>query len=225
MSEKIRHLAIIMDGNGRWARMRGLPRNAGHKEGLKTVEKVIDWAKTAGIDYLSLFVFSTENWKRPEKEVDGIFDLAEKYVGKFEKFAKDNVRVVVSGDVSRLKPTLVTKIRNIVSQTANFDSICVNLCINYGGRQDVSRAAARLAEAGKAIDADSLREELGNLPDPDMILRTGGQMRLSNFLLFEGAYAELYFSDTLWPDFSKEEFDEVLSTYAKRTRNFGALVE
>lgn len=220
----IRHLAIIMDGNGRWANLRGLNRNWGHREGLKVVEKVIEWAKKAQIEYLSLYVFSTENWKRPQREVEGIFKLADKYMSKFERLAKDNVRIVVSGERDRLSDNLLRKIDKIQQDTSACNGICVNLCLNYGGRQEIVSAVNKLVAEGKELTVDAIKKSMYNvLPDPDLIVRTGGQMRLSNFLLFQSAYSELYFTDTLWPDFSQEEFFEILETYSNRVRNFGGL--
>ncbi|MCM1043704.1 MAG: polyprenyl diphosphate synthase [Corallococcus sp.] len=222
----IKHLAIIMDGNGRWAKLRGLNRNLGHREGLKTVEKVIGWAKDAQIKYLSLYVFSTENWKRPQDEVDGIFRLADKYLSRFERLAKDNIRVIVSGERDRLSTKLLAKIDDIQRDTAMCNGICVNLCLNYGGRQEIVSAVNKLVTSGIEITESTIALSMyHNIPEPDLIVRTGGQMRLSNFLMFQSAYSELYFTDTLWPDFTKEEFLGILETYSNRIRNFGGVSE
>ena len=224
---KLSHIAIIMDGNGRWATQKGLPRVQGHKQGLTTAEKIIQHSIKLGIKYLSLYVFSTENWKRPQGEISTLFSLAEKYLDNFQDFCKNKVRVVVSGDKNGLPAKLVQKIDKIQSETESFDAICVNLCINYGGQLDIVQAANKVVEAGEPITCKNLQKNLYNgfIPAPDVILRTGGQKRLSNFLLFQSAYAELYFSDTLWPDFSIEEYAKIVDDYQMRVRNFGGLVD
>ena len=220
------HIAVIMDGNGRWAKRRGLPRVAGHRRGLEVAQDFIDYSLKLGVKYLSLFVFSTENWKRPAAEVHSLFDLADKYLDRFEKFCKDNVRVVVSGEREGLSPKLVKKIALIEEKTREFDAICVNLCINYGGQREIVEAVKRLNAKGENVTVEGINACLYNqLPPPDVILRTGGQKRLSNFLLFQSAYAELFFTDTLWPDFTKEEYDAILAEFAKRTRNFGGIID
>ena len=220
------HVAVIMDGNGRWAKKRGLPRVMGHRRGLEVAQDFIDYSLSLGVKYLSLFVFSTENWKRPTSEIDSLFSLADKYLSRFEKFCKDRVRVVVSGEREGLPPKLVEKIRLIEEKTRDFDAICVNLCINYGGQREIVEAVKRLNEKGEEITVEGISSCLYNqLPPPDIILRTGGQKRLSNYLLYQSAYAELFFSDTLWPDFSKEEYDEILAEFATRTRNFGGIAD
>lgn len=224
---KLNHVAIIMDGNGRWAQNKGFLRAQGHKQGLKTAEQIIEHSAKLGIKYLSLYVFSTENWKRPQKEIATLFSLADNYLDKFEEFCKKRVRVVVSGDLEGLPKKLMEKIQLIQAQTANFDTICVNLCINYGGQLDIVQSANKLVESGIPITCQTLQQNLYNgfIPCPDVIIRTGGQKRLSNFLLYQSAYAELYFSDTLWPDFTKDEFDTIVTDYEARIRNFGGLVD
>ena len=224
---KLTHVAIIMDGNGRWAQGKGLVRMEGHKQGLATAEKIIEHSIKVGIKYLSLYVFSTENWKGPQTEVSTLFSLAEKYLDKFQDFCKNKVRVVVSGSRDGLPKKLVKKAEQIQKETANHDAICVNLCINYGGQQDILQAVNKLAESGLPITAESLQQNLYNgfIPAPDVIVRTGGQKRLSNFLLYQSAYAELYFSNTLWPDFSIEEYNDIIADYELRIRNFGGLVD
>ena len=180
-----------MDGNGRWAKARGLPRVKGHEEGLRTARKVIDYSLARGIKYLSLYVFSTENWKRPQAEVAALFSLAEKYLDDFADFCSKGVRVVVSGEREGLPQKLVRKIEEMQLKTADFDAICVNLCINYGGRREIAHAAQRAAQSG-AVNEQSIAANLyNNLPFPDVIVRTGGQKRLSNFMLFLAAYEEL----------------------------------
>ena len=218
------HIAVIMDGNGRWAKNRGLARLHGHQKGLDVAEQIIDHSLSIGVKYLSLYVFSTENWKRPVSEVNNLFALADRYLARFEKFCKDRVRVVVSGERDGLPEKLVKRIDYIEQQTKNFDAICVNLCINYGGQREIVEAVKKLYSKGKEITAENILSNMyHNLPEPDIILRTGGQKRLSNFLLFQSAYSELFFSDTLWPDFTTDEYDSIIDEYCKRTRNFGGL--
>ena len=218
------HVAIIMDGNGRWAKARGLARSHGHKRGLDTAEKIIEHSLQCGIRCLSLYVFSTENWKRPQSEIVGLFSLADKYLSRFEKFCKDRVRVVVSGEREGLPDKLVKRIDFIEKSTRDFNAICVNLCLNYGGQREIVEAVKKLVASGAEISVEGIMSNLYNdLPCPDLILRTGGQKRLSNFLLFQSAYAELFFTDTLWLDFTTEEYDAVLEEYGQRTRNFGGI--
>lgn len=220
------HVAIIMDGNGRWAKSKGLPRAYGHKRGLDTAENIIDYSIELGIKYLSLYVFSTENWKRPQSEITFLFSLAEKYLNRFEKFCKDKTRVVVSGEREGLPNSLLEKIDYIQENTANFNSICVNLCINYGSQMEIAQAAEKAAKKG-TITVQSISQNLYNplLPPPDLVIRTGGHKRLSNFLLFQSAYAELYFSDTFWPDFSREEYNNILKEFCVRSRTFGGIAD
>ena len=218
------HIAIIMDGNGRWAKAQGLARLHGHKRGLDVAEQIIDRSLQVGVRYLSLFVFSTENWKRPASEVNNLFALADRYLSRFEKFCKDRVRVVVSGEREGLPDGLVKKIDRIEKLTQSFDAICVNLCINYGGQREIVEAVKKLNRQGKEITAEGIEQNLyQRLPDPDLIIRTGGQKRLSNFLLFQSAYTELYFTDTLWPDFTQREYDEIIDDYRRRARNYGGI--
>lgn len=226
MSSIPSHVAIIMDGNGRWAKSKGLPRAYGHKRGLDIAERIIDYSIQLGVKYLSLYVFSTENWKRPQTEVSYLFDLAEKYLNRFEKFCRDKTRVVVSGEREGLPASLLEKIDYIQQNTADFNSICVNLCINYGSQIEIAQAAAKAAKQGQ-VTIESITNNLYNpsLPSPDLVIRTGGHKRLSNFLLFQSAYAELYFSDTFWPDFSPEEYNSILTDYATRARTFGGIVD
>lgn len=218
------HVAFIMDGNGRWAKAKGLARVHGHKRGLDVAEQIIDHSLAAGIKYLSLYVFSTENWKRPDLEINNLFSLADRYLSQFEKFCRNKVRVVVSGEREGLPQHLIKKIDYIEQSTQNFDAICVNLCINYGGQREIVEAVKKLNKQGKEITVEGIKDNLYHrLPEPDLIIRTGGQKRLSNYLLFQSAYAELYFTDTLWPDFTEQEYDGILSEYRKRVRNFGGI--
>lgn len=225
MNKLPNHIAFIMDGNGRWAALRGMPRNYGHKKGLETVETVLDCCLSKGIKVVSLYVFSTENWQRPKSEIDGLFDLARRYLGRFTEFCKKNIKVVVSGEVDGLPQSLAAEIVNIQKQTAANSAMTVNLCINYGGRKEIAAAFNKAVSAGVTrFEEETLRKYLYNdLPDPDLIVRTGGQMRLSNYLLYQSAYSELFFTDVLWPDFSEKDIANILEIYSRRCRNFGGL--
>ena len=225
MSNTPQHIAFIMDGNGRWAKKRFMPRMEGHRRGLTVAENVIDQCLALGVKYVSLYVFSTENWKRDQAEVQGLFDLAYRYIDRFETFCKDKARVVVSGRRDRLPQKLLAKIVDIEAKTAEFDKICVNLLIDYGGQNEIADAVACIVASGKQPTEAEIRANLYNafVPDPDLIVRTGGQKRLSNFMLYQSAYAELYFSDTLWPDFSETELQAIIADYSARVRNFGGI--
>lgn len=225
MSNTPQHIAFIMDGNGRWAKKRFMPRMEGHRRGLTVAENVIDQCLALGVKYVSLYVFSTENWKRDQAEVQGLFDLAYRYIDRFETFCKDKARVVVSGRRDRLPQKLLAKIVDIEAKTVEFDKICVNLLIDYGGQNEIADAVARIVASGKQPTEAEIRANLYNafVPDPDLIVRTGGQKRLSNFMLYQSAYAELYFSDTLWPDFSETELQAIIADYSARVRNFGGI--
>ncbi|MEG1527759.1 MAG: polyprenyl diphosphate synthase [Clostridia bacterium] len=219
------HIAFIMDGNGRWAKLRGLPRKEGHKEGLETVHKVIDNCLEFGIKYVSLFVFSTENWKRPKTEVDGLFSLACRYLDSFND-ESGKIRIIFTGSYNSLPQTLVNKINKTVENTCNNNDITVNLCLNYGGRAEIVETANKFIQLGKRVSEKQFTQTILNeLPEIDFVVRTGGQMRLSNFMLYSCAYAELYFTDCLWPDFDKQQLCTALEIYRKRIRNFGGVKE
>ncbi|HPG92269.1 MAG TPA: polyprenyl diphosphate synthase [Clostridia bacterium] len=219
------HIAFIMDGNGRWANMRGMPRAYGHKKGVETVERVINHCLQTGIKFVSLYVFSTENWKRPNEEVNGLFELAKKYFAKLTDFRKKNIKIVVSGERNGLPAELVKEIAQAEKETLINTAMTVNLCINYGGRTEIVSAVNNaIANKEKKIDEETLSKYMyHNMPDPDIIIRTGGHMRLSNFLLYQSAYSELFFTDTLWPDYSTKDIDDVLEIYSKRQRNYGGI--
>ena len=222
------HWAFIMDGNGRWAKLHGFQRKSGHVEGVKTVEKVVDFCLNCGeVGVVSLYVFSTENWDRPAAEVKGLLSLAEKYVSRVKTFLEKDVRVVFSSSYDKLPVNLVKSMRECEEKTKNCKKMVLNLCFNYGGREEILHTAKVLAEKGELKDADEevfLKNMYNDLPCPDLILRTGGQMRLSNFLLFQSAYTELFFSDTLWPDLTEEELNGVLDAFKHRVRNFGKII-
>ena len=229
MSEQqntINHIAFIMDGNGRWAQNQGLARYKGHQEGAKKVEEVTMWALEQGISHITLFAFSTENWNRPKKEVDFLMDLFEKYLNKEGSFyIKNDVRFRVIGDRTVLKSSIIKKIASIEEQTSKHKTITQVLAVNYGSKDEIVRSAQKLQEQNIPITEDSLQNSLdtADIPDVDIYVRTGGHCRLSNYLLWQSAYAELFFLDTLWPDFAKSELDEIVQKYKLITRNFGAV--
>lgn len=205
--------------------MRGMPRAYGHKKGVETVERVIDHCLQIGIKFISLYVFSTENWKRPNEEVKGLFELAKKYFSKLTDFRKKNIKIVVSGERNGLPAELVKEIAQAEKETLLNTAMTVNLCINYGGRTEIVSAVNKaISNKEKKIDEETLSKYMyHDMPDPDIIIRTGGHMRLSNFLLYQSAYSELFFTDTLWPDYSTKDIDDVLEIYSKRQRNYGGL--
>lgn len=233
MSRLPRHVAIIMDGNGRWAKKRGLPRKAGHAAGAETFRTIATFAKELGLDYLTVYAFSTENWKRPEDEVSSIMGLLERYLKEaIETMAKDKVKMAFFGDLSPLSPKLQDLCRQTQDISKGYDGCQVNICFNYGGRAEIIRAAvefARLCQQGLAEPEDLTQERMGELlysagiPDPDLIIRPSGEVRTSNFLLWQSAYSEFYFTDVLWPDFSKEELLRALADYQSRSRRFGGV--
>ena len=230
-----KHIAVIMDGNGRWAKQRGLPRIAGHRKGVETARRLIVSCGEKGVKYLTLFAFSSENWRRPETEVKMLMDLFISAIDKeINKLHENNIRFKVIGDISRFNQQLRTKIKQAEELTKKNNSLTLNIAANYGGRWDIINACRKLAESvadGKlrAEDIDerglSLELSLGDIPNPDLFIRTGGERRISNFLLWQLAYTELYFTDVLWPDFNQKELDTALASYAKRQRRFGQTAE
>lgn len=223
------HVGIIMDGNGRWAKQRKLPRTSGHEEGLKRAKDIAKAAADLGLRYVTLYVFSTENWKRTEQEVGFLMNLIHTHLVKELQFYRENqIRVKLLGDITGLPKTIQSDIREAESDTENFTGLTLCLAINYGGRDEIVRSVRKLLAAGK--DAASLTEQdisaefdIPELPDLDLLIRTGGEKRLSNFLLWQSAYAELLFSDTLWPDYRPAEFLENIAQFQKRVRKFGAV--
>ena len=224
-NEKLpKHIGIILDANGRWAKMRGKERSYGHQVGSDNVERVISYAFERGIKVMSLYAFSCENWARPKPEVDELMRLLDAYMKKFiKKILKNDVKLSVMGDITALSPNLQKSIKKAVEQTADRQKFVLNIGINYGGRQEIVNAVNQLVKDGKEITVDNISKNLYTAPfgEPDIIVRTGGEYRLSNFMLFQGAYSELYFTDVLWPDFDEKELDKVLVEYSKRTRRFG----
>ena len=226
-----RHIAIIMDGNGRWAKKRGLPRTAGHAQGAETFRTVATYCKDIGIEYLTVYAFSTENWKRPQDEVSTIMGLLEKYLYEaIDRMERDRVKMKFFGDISPLSPKLKALIERTGEISTHYEGCQVNICLNYGGRDEILRAAKRCAEAyaegdEKAFDENSFSNRLwsAGIPDPDLVIRPGGEMRLSNFLLWQAAYSELYFTDKLWPDFSNNEINRAIAWFQQRERRFGGI--
>jgi len=228
-----RHVAIIMDGNGRWAQMRGRPRLFGHHAGAKRVREIVEACPDAGVKFLTIFAFSTENWKRTQSEVSGLMSLFQRYITGEAKALKDNgIRVRFIGDRLRLAPKLVDLMDDLELMTSDNDRVHLTVAINYGGRDEVARATRRLAQdvadgnlQPAQIDEETLPKYLDThvLPDPDLVIRTSGEARISNFLLWQSAYSEYEFLDTLWPDFSAEEFHKVVNRYGKRERRFGGV--
>jgi len=218
-----KHIGFIMDGNGRWAKLRGKPRLNGHKAGLRRVDDVLEMCKKYGIKFVSLYVFSTENWSRPKEEVDNLFDLARQYLKKSKDFLNRDIKVVSSGSKTRLPTDLVENILNIEESTKDCKSLTLNLCINYGGRDEIVHAVNQIIKSGKEVDEKTFSKYLfkPELPELDLVVRTSGEMRLSNFMLYQAAYAELYFTEVLWPDFNEEQFVLMLKSYDKRERKFG----
>ena len=225
------HVAIIMDGNGRWARARGLPKLAGHRAGAKSVREVIEAARELGVKVLTLYTFSTENWKRPRGEIDALFRLLEEYLEKEENgLNKNNIRFSVIGDIDALPSGTRDKIKKVMASTSGNTGLVLNLALNYGSRPEILHAIkdiVREAVSGK-LDPAAIDEKLfsgylytRNLPDPDLVIRTSGECRVSNFLLWQIAYSELYITKKFWPDFGKKEFEKAMLEYQKRERRFG----
>lgn len=229
------HVAIILDGNGRWAKAKGMPRNYGHTAGAKNVETVCQAAHDLGVKYVTMYAFSTENWNRPEGEVEALMKLLESYLKNCIKTAdKNNMRVRVIGDTTRLSERFQERIRELEAASAKNDGLNLQIAINYGSRDEMTRAMRRMSEdvaAGKRKPeeiTESVFEEYldtAGIPDPDLLIRTSGELRLSNFLLWQLAYSEFYFTDVPWPDFHKEELERAIEAYNKRDRRFGGLTD
>ena len=231
------HVAVIMDGNGRWAKKRNLPKMAGHRQGMVSMKEIIKHASALGIKYLTVYAFSTENWKRSNEEVKGIFNLLVSFVDKeLRELHKNNVKVNILGDYLKLPSDAIERIEKTLSTTKDNTGLVFNIALNYGGRRDILEALKAVLQDMKteAVKEDGIDEEYFkkmlstgrlNIPDPDLIIRTSGEMRLSNFLLWESAYAELVFSQVLWPDFTKEDFDKCIREYNERQRRFGGRQE
>lgn len=225
------HIAIIMDGNGRWARKRGLPRNVGHREGAGTIKKIVRFCAEIGIKCMTVFAFSTENWKRPKSEVDGLMALLMDFLSNAEKeLAGSDIRIRVIGEINGLSKEMQTEIARVENLTENRKGMTLLIALNYGGRNEILSAVRDIAgEAARGrirpqdIDESMISERLytSGMPDPDLIIRTSGEKRISNFLLWQSAYSEFLYSDVLWPDFSEEDIMKAIREYQNRNRRFG----
>ncbi len=228
-----RHVAIILDGNGRWAKKRGLPRTMGHREGCKVVEQTVEDAARLGIGYLTVYAFSTENWKRSDDEVGTLMQLFRYYMKRLLKVAvKNNVRVLMIGERSRFAPDIIEGINRLENDTKDNTGMTFTIAVNYGSRDEISRAVRRMMEdcrEGRLSPEEISEEKISayldtdKIPDPDLLIRTSGEQRISNFLLWQSAYTEFYFTDVLWPDFNKEELIKAIRQYNMRERRFGGV--
>ena len=221
------HVGIIMDGNGRWAEKRGKKRSYGHRVGSENVERVVEYAFKVGVKSLTLYAFSSENWARPKEEVDELMRLLKNYFKKFiSKVLKNGVRLKVVGGRAELSDDLIKVIDECEDMSKDNTEHYLNIALNYGGRQEVVAVVNKLISEGKAVTVDSISENLYTAAsgEPDLIIRTGGEYRLSNFLLYQGAYSELYFTDVLWPDFDETELDKAIDSFGKRKRRFGKVL-
>ena len=227
-----KHVAIILDGNGRWAKSKGMPRNYGHTVGAKNVETVCQAADELGIEYLTLYAFSTENWKRPKDEVDALMKLFDQYIDDVREFFDLETKLIFLGDKERFTPELREKMLAVERDTAHFDKMTMMIAINYGGRDEIVHAARQVAQLAKdgQLDPDTLTEEqfaqylyTAGVPDVDLLIRPSGELRLSNYMIWQCAYAEFYFTNVLWPDFSPKELDKALIDFAGRGRRFGGV--
>ena len=226
MSRLPRHIAIIMDGNGRWAKKRGLPRTAGHKVGAETFRDIATYCKELGMEYLTVYAFSTENWKRPAEEVSAIMSLLEQYLLEaVDTMERDYIRLRFFGDLSALSPELQALAHRTDDISGHYDGFQANICLNYGGRAEILRAAQLCAAAGEDWTEENFSKYLwsAGIPDPELIIRPSGELRLSNFLLWQCAYSEFYFCDTLWTDFTRADLDKAIIDYQKRDRRFGGV--
>jgi undecaprenyl diphosphate synthase len=222
------HIAIVMDGNGRWAKKRFLPRLAGHKQGVEALRACVRHCTERGVRVLTVFAFSSENWNRPADEVSGLMELLGlALIREMTALSINGVRLCFAGDRSALSPKLVAALEKSEKNTLSNNTLILNVCVNYGGRWDIADAASRLALQGVPITPDSLNAalSLSHVPDPDLLIRTGAEQRLSNFLLWQSAYSELHFSEKLWPDFDAADLDAAIAAYGHRERRFGKTSE
>ena len=229
------HVAIILDGNGRWAKKKGMPRTYGHVKGCENLEKICSVAKELGVKYLTVYAFSTENWKRSKEEVDALMKLFRNYMKKCIKISRDNkMQVRVIGDPTAFDPDLQEKIKELEEYSSQYDELYFQIALNYGSRDEIKRAVQKMAEDVKAekLNPEEISEQTisdyldtKGLPDPDLLIRTSGEERLSNFLMWQLAYTEFYFTDVAWPDFNKTEFEKAIAKYNQRDRRFGGVKE
>ena len=221
-----RHIAIIMDGNGRWAKKRGLPRTAGHKVGAEVFRDIATYCQELGLEYLTIYAFSTENWKRPKDEVDTLMSLLEQYLQEaIDTMERDHIRLKILGDTTALSPRLQQMIAETNAISTHYQGFQANICLNYGGRAEILRAALLCAESGEEWTEENFSNHLwsAGIPDPELIIRPSGELRLSNFLLWQCAYSEFYFCDTLWPDFKRRDLDLAIIDFQHRDRRFGGV--
>lgn len=222
---ELKHIAFIMDGNGRWAAARGKPRNYGHREGVKAMKRAIEAAEKAGLQVVTFFAFSTENWKRPKEERDKLFQMIKQFADKeLHKYAERNFRSNFMGDLSELPEDVQESLKKVTETTEKNSGMIINIAVNYGGRVELARAYNRLISQGKQeINPDDIQKELytANMPEPDIIVRTSGEKRLSNFMLYQAAYSEFIFIDDYWPDFNGDTMKRIIDEYSRRTRRFG----
>ncbi|WP_322797349.1 isoprenyl transferase [Tepidiforma sp.] len=226
-----RHVAIIMDGNGRWATQRGLPRAAGHRAGTENIRRVIERFADHGVQYLTLYAFSTENWNRPQREVRTLIRLLRYFIKReLNNLHRNGIRLQMLGHIETLPEWLQQQVRDAIELTRHNDRMVLNICFSYGGRDDIVMAVRAIIRDG--VPAEEVTEAVvsryvmtAGMPDPDLVIRTAGEQRISNFLLWQSAYAELYFTDTYWPDFGREDTDIALAEYGRRKRKFGGLLE
>ena len=231
MNRVPRHIAIILDGNGRWAKKRGLPRTAGHAAGSEQFRKIATYCKNIGVEYLTVYAFSTENWSRPEEEVKKIMQLLDRYLAEaIDTMERDKIKMKILGDVSGLSEGLQKKIEETNEISSRYEGFQANICLNYGGRDEIVKAARMYAEDVKNGAANDIDEKgfggylySAGIPDPDLLIRPGGEKRISNFLLWQCAYSEFYFTDILWPDFTTEELDKAIEDFNSRDRRFGGV--
>lgn len=226
------HIAIIMDGNGRWAKRRGLPRSAGHAAGASTFKAIARYGNKIGLKYMTVYAFSTENWKRPKEEVDNIMELLRDYLKDAKNFKDENIRVKFIGDIGVLEPDIIKLIHESEEESANATGMNLNIALNYGGRDEIVSAVKKIArdvQNGRLLPDDITEQTVSdNLytsgqPDPDMIIRPSGEYRLSNYLIWQSAYAELWYSDILWPDFKPKHLEKAIAEYRHRNRRFGGV--
>jgi len=227
----LKHIAIIMDGNGRWAKSKHLSRNAGHKKGAQVLLEIAKAAQQIGIEYLTVYAFSTENWKRSDEEVSGLMDLLREYLSKnFDELKENDAKILFIGERYMLDSDIVAKMEELEQQTRNNQGMTLQIALSYGSRQEIVAAAKKIAvlASKKDITADDINEKMfskllytANIPDPDLVIRTSGELRISNYLLWQIAYSELFFTKTLWPDFTKEELINIVENFTKRERRYG----
>ncbi len=222
------HIAIIMDGNGRWAKKRGMPRSVGHSQGAKKFKEIARYCNKIGVKYLTVYAFSTENWKRPKEEVEGIMNLLRQYLADSTNFKGENIKLKFTGDTSALPDDIKELMKNSEKESMDATGMTAYLALNYGGRDEITHAVRKIVESG--ISAEDITEQTvsnnlftPDVPDPDLIIRPSGEFRLSNFLVWQSAYSEFWFSDVLWPDFTTDDLDKAINDFNKRSRRYGGV--